>query len=92
MKPKKDILKEIQRIPGVGKSISEDLWDLGYRSVSELKSEKPESIYERLNDLRGEKIDRCVLYVFRCAVYFAREKNPEPELLKWHNWKNRKIN
>jgi len=28
-----------------------------------------------------------LLYVFRCAVYFAENKNPDPEKLKWWNWK-----
>ena len=36
--------------------------------------------------LRGQHQDRCVLYVFRCAVYFATEPAPEPERLKWWNW------
>ena len=33
--------------------------------------------------------DRCVLYVFQCAVYFAetREAEREPEKLKWWSWK-----
>ncbi|MGA3073400.1 MAG: helix-hairpin-helix domain-containing protein, partial [Bryobacteraceae bacterium] len=30
----------------------------------------------------------CVLYVFRCAVYFASEAEHDPELLKWWNWKD----
>jgi hypothetical protein len=33
-------------------------------------------------------VDRCVLYVFRCAVYFASEAEHDPELLKWWNWKD----
>ncbi|MFP4458563.1 MAG: helix-hairpin-helix domain-containing protein [Candidatus Zixiibacteriota bacterium] len=36
--------------------------------------------------------DRCLLYVFRCAVYFAEitEENRDIEMLKWWNWKNKK--
>jgi hypothetical protein len=30
-----------------------------------------------------------VLYVFRCAVYFANNSTHDPELLKWWNWKDR---
>ena len=62
----------LQTIPGVGKSLAQDLIDLGYHSVDELKSEDPEMIYQNLIDLRGEHIDRCVLYVFRCAVPILR--------------------
>ena len=31
---KEAVLLELQRIPGVGKRISEDLWDPGIRSIS----------------------------------------------------------
>jgi len=31
-------LKEFQRISGVGKSISLDLWNMGFRNVEELQS------------------------------------------------------
>lgn len=82
--------KDLQKIPGVGRSISKDLVDLGYRKVNELKGENPETMYQNLVDLRGEHIDRCVLYVFRCAVYYASNSKHEPDLLKWWNWKNRK--
>jgi hypothetical protein len=30
-----------------------------------------------------------MLYVFRCAVYFATEEFHDPELLKWWTWKDR---
>ena len=32
--------------------------------------------------------DRCQLYVFRLAVYFAEHPHPEPEKLRWHWWKD----
>jgi hypothetical protein len=31
------------------------------------------------------------LYTFRCAVYAASEPGPDPELLKWWNWKGRTL-
>lgn len=79
---------DLQTIPGVGPSIAVDLRDLGYGAITDLTAADPETMYTRLCDLRGEHIDRCVLYVFRCATYFAREADPEPELLKWWNWKD----
>jgi len=90
MEMKTQILKELQIIPGVGPSIARDLADLGYTSVSSLKGADPESMYQRLCGLREQHIDRCVLYVFRCAVYFAGSDNPDPGLLKWWNWKDKK--
>ncbi len=85
------VLKELQEIPGVGPSIAEDLWQLGFRSVGQLRGGDPEEMYRRLCLLQGTHLDRCLLYVFRCAVYYASEPCPEPQLLKWWNWKdNRK--
>lgn len=78
----------LQAIPGVGPSIAADLRDLGIRTVAQLKRREPERLYQRLIALRGAHQDRCVLYVFRCAVYFARTPRPQPRLLKWWNWKD----
>ena len=81
-------LKDFKRIPGVGKSIAQDFVDLGFASVDELKGEDPNQLYERLCLLKGCPVDRCMLYVFKCAVYFAETAHPDPELLKWWNWKD----
>ena len=81
--------KQFQQIPGVGPAVAADLWSLGLRSVDELRGEDPEALYERLCDLQGVRVDRCMLYVLRCAVYFASHPEPDPELLKWWNWKDR---
>lgn len=80
---------DLQTIPGVGPSIAEDLRDLGYSRVSDLRSEDPEQMYLELIKRRGIYQDRCVLYVFRCAVYFAGDEVHDPDLLKWWNWKDR---
>ncbi|PCJ23718.1 MAG: pathogenicity locus [SAR86 cluster bacterium] len=85
-----DASKEFQIIPGVGKSLSKDFVDLGYKKVNDLKGESPEAMYKNLIALRGSHIDRCVLYVFRCAVYFASNSVHEAESLKWWNWKDGK--
>ena len=83
------ILKELRVIPGVGKSIAEDLWNLGLRSVQDLKGQDAEELYVRLCAMQGTQIDRCMLYVFRCAVYYASHEQHDPELLKWWNWKDK---
>jgi len=81
-------LKNLQKIPGIGKSIAQDLYDLGYRKVEDLKGENPEIMYEKSCEQAGVKIDRCLLYVYKCAVYFASHKTHDPEKLKWWNWKD----
>lgn len=85
---KKEILKDFRRIPGVGPSIAEDFYQMGFRSVADLKDADPEQLYKDFCQLVGCKVDRCMLYVFRCAVYFASHEKHEPELLKWWNWKD----
>lgn len=85
-----DPAKELQTIPGIGKSLSQDLLDIGIRRVSDLKGRDPERLYLRLMKLRGAHIDRCVLYTFRCAVYYASRKKHDPALLKWWNWKDKR--
>jgi Pathogenicity locus len=85
---KQSVMREFRQIPGVGKSIAEDLWNLGLRSVSDLKNQDPEDLYLRLCALQGTHVDRCMLYVFRCAVYYASNDIHDPELLKWWNWKD----
>ena len=80
--------KSLQIIPGIGPSMARDLIDLGFSEPSELRGQDPERMYADLCELRGQHIDRCVLYVFRCAVYFASNDRHDPELLKWWRWKD----
>lgn len=82
------VLKEFRRIPGVGRSIAQDLWELGLRRVDDLRGGDPQALYDRLCELRGMHVDRCMLYVLRCAVYFASHDQHEPEKLLWWNWKD----
>lgn len=79
---------ELQKIPGIGPKMEADLRQLGYNAVAELAGADPEQMYQRLMQLHGQHIDRCVLYVFRCAVYFASNTVHDQEKLKWWNWKD----
>lgn len=81
-------LKELQTIPGVGTSIAKDLLCIGITSVSDLKNKDPQRLYDQLNHYYGVRQDICLLYVMRCAVYYASHKKHHPEKLKWWNWKN----
>lgn len=83
-------ISELRTIPGIGPSMERDLVNLGINKIADLKGKDPELMYNSLCTMRSSHIDRCVLYVFRCAVYFAENKKHKPELLKWWNWKDRK--
>lgn len=78
--------RELQNIPGIGPSLAQDLVDLGIHRVADLRRRSPERLYEQLRAARGVHQDRCVLYAFRCAVYYASRTQHEPELLRWWNW------
>lgn len=82
---------DLETIPGVGPSIAEDLRHLGYNRVADLAHADPEEMYRRLCRLTKSSQDRCVQYVFRCAVYYASRSRHRPELLRWRNWKDRPL-
>ena len=79
---------ELQKIPGIGPKMEEDLVNMGFHTLQSLKGQNPETLYQKDCVLKGCQLDRCVLYVFRCAVYFAENKTHDPEKLKWWNWKD----
>lgn len=83
-------LKTFRQIPGVGPKCAQDLWDLGCRGLNDVARRDPREMYEALCALAGCHVDRCMLYVFRLAVYFARTEPEDrlPEKLKWWNWKD----
>lgn len=78
---------ELEEIPGVGVSIAQDLERIGITHVAQLKGENPQQLYDHICAVDGVQHDRCLLYVFRCAVYYASKKRHDPEKLKWWNWK-----
>ncbi len=80
-------LKQLCTIPGVGKSIAQDLLNIGITRIHDLKHAEPEKLYERINNYYGVKQDVCLLYVMRCAVYYASSEKHDAEKLKWWNWK-----
>jgi len=78
----------LQSIPGIGPSMEEDLIRMGITEISQLEGKDPQRLYEQLCAIEGKHVDRCVLYVFRCAVYFASHIEHDSEKLKWWNWKD----
>ena len=86
----------LQQIPGVGPSIAADLNGIGITRVEQLRGRSPQALYDEVCETTGLIHDRCLLYVFRCAVYYASvdasvdasSAQHEPEKLKWWNWKD----
>jgi nucleotidyltransferase/DNA polymerase involved in DNA repair len=81
--------ERLDTTPGVGEKIARKLNLIGVLKVSDLENRDPEILYKKLEKTIGRHIDRCVLYVFRSAVYYASNNKHDPEKLKWWNWKDR---
>ncbi len=81
-------IANLQCIPSIGPKVGEMLIEIGISKVADLKNCSPDKLYEQICNCRGKILDRCVLYHFRCAVYFATNKHHKPELLKWWSWKD----
>ena len=88
---KKEIFKDFMTMPAVGKSVAGDLWNLGFRKLDEIKTQDPNDLYERLCIFQGVRIDRCMLYTFKCINYYLNNEKPDPELLKWWNWSDENL-
>ena len=82
-------MSDLKNIPGVGKSIEQDLINIGIEQISDLVGKDPEELFNKSCLVKGFKEDRCLLYVFRLAVYFAENENKEAEKLKWWYWKDK---
>jgi hypothetical protein len=86
--PNRQPASELLKIPGVGRATLGDFHVLGIFKIADLKRRDPQQLYDELCERTGLKHDRCCLYVFRCAVYFATHTRHDPEKLKWWAWKD----
>lgn len=86
--------KELKSIQGIGSSIAQKLNAIGVFHVDDLEEQNPEQLYIAFHKFAGKTQDPCLLYVFRCAVYFAITPAhlQEMEKLNWWNWKNTRYN
>ena len=79
----------LTEIPGVGDRIAAVMEALGIREVADLRGRDPEELYLRECAMKGYQEDRCALYVWRAAVYYADHETRDPEKLKWWYWKDK---
>ncbi|MGE4353896.1 MAG: helix-hairpin-helix domain-containing protein [Oscillospiraceae bacterium] len=82
-------MSDLRQIPGIGKSIEQDLLNIGYDSIASLVGQSPEDMYLKDSLYKGCQEDKCLLYVFRLAVYYAENETCAPEKLKWWYWKDK---
>ncbi|MCC7357058.1 TfoX/Sxy family DNA transformation protein [Candidatus Uhrbacteria bacterium] len=78
---------KLEHIPGIGPSLAQDLRSIDILQPTDLLKKDAEELYNQLEKNVGVHVDRCVLYTFRCAIYFMSTPKPEPKKCLWWNWK-----
>ena len=63
-----------------------DFDKLGVRSVAQLARAKPETLYEKLCEVAGQRQDICCLDVFTAAVAQARNPRLPAAQRQWWYW------
>lgn len=81
-------IKELQTLPNIGPSMAADLVSLGIRSKTDLKSQNPQELYDRLCEMTGSRQDPCVLDTLTAVVDFA---NGAPARPWWYYSRIRKV-
>jgi hypothetical protein len=89
MKGDKQNKTPLQIMPYIGPSIAADLHNIGINYIEDLRGKDPEKLYELSNKYEGYVQDKCLLYTYRYAVYFA-EGGRDSQKSKWWYWKDEK--
>lgn len=76
-------------IPNVGKRTKQSLKNIGIECVEDLIGKSPDELYIKDCLAKGFQEDKCQLYLFRMAVYYAENRQRDTEKLKWWYWKDK---
>ena len=79
----------LKTIPGIGVNMEQHLFNIGIKTIEDLIGKDPEELYLKDAAFNGRPADRCVLYVFLLAVYYAENEYYDPDKLKWWYWKDK---
>lgn len=80
---------DLKSIPYVGEKTKKSLENIGIDCVEDLKGKNPIDLYLKDCEVKGFEEDKCQLYLFKMAVYYAETDNPDSEKLKWWYWKDK---
>ncbi len=78
--------RELEDLVSVGPSTRDQLNSLGVRSVKDLARREPEALYRKLCRKTKQRVDPCVLDVYRAAVAQARNPALPDEQRVWWYW------
>lgn len=80
---------DLTQIPGIGKNMAEHLVKAGYPTIESLRGKNADDIYTADCLAQGTDVDRCALYCYRPAVYYADHNGQLPENKQnWWDWKD----
>ena len=80
---------ELTVIPGIGKKMAEHLSKAGYPTIESLRGKSADEMYAVDCIAQGAGVDRCALYCYRLAVYFADHDGQLPDGKRnWWDWKD----
>jgi len=80
---------DLKTIPNIGDKTKQSLQKIGINYVEDLKGQNPEDLYFKDCMIKGFQEDKCQLYLFRMAVYYAESPTLEEKKLKWWYWKDK---
>src|SRR5262249_49542905 len=78
--------RAFQQLGSIGPACAQDLLQLGFRAVDELRGQDPRALYHRLCELPGSRQDPCVEDVLRCAIAQVDDEGLPAPLRQWHRW------
>src|ERR1700674_3418689 len=82
--------RRLQDLISVGPAMLRDFETLGIRSVKDLAKQEPKRMYGKLQRLKGQRQDICVLDVFEAAVAQARNPRLAAEKCEWWWWSRKR--
>jgi hypothetical protein len=82
-------MSELTKIPGIGRNMAGHLIRAGFPTIESLRGMNPDDVYAADCAAQGVTVDRCALYAYRLAVYYAGHDGQLPEdKQNWWDWKD----
>ena len=76
-------LATFQQMSSIGPATASDLWLLGIKSMTNLKTANPMTLYQRICQITHTQQDPCVYDVFACAIAQANYPDLPDEQKQW---------
>ena len=78
--------RKLEDLISVGPAIRRQFAILGIRTVAGLARHDPELLYRKLCRKTNQRVDPCVLDVYRAAIAQARNPNLPSDQCVWWHW------